>query len=74
MQKYKSLWCKLTNKVNQHIPLPTIIGRVGEQKLDQSTIYWLISLGCLYKAVQKVIAAFHLRKTDSKRETRNEKG
>lgn len=68
------MWCKLTNKVNQHIPLTAIIGGIREQKLDQSAIYGLISLGRLYIAVQEVIAAFNLQNTYSKEDRGREKG
>jgi len=41
----------LTNNVNQHIPLSTIIRGVGEQELYQSSFHRLLLLSCFHKGV-----------------------
>lgn len=41
----------LTNDVNQHIPLSTIIRGVGEQELHQSSFHWLLFLSGFHKGI-----------------------
>ena len=41
----------LTNNINQHIPLSTIIRGVGEQELYQSSFHRLLFLSCFHKGI-----------------------
>lgn len=39
---------KLTNEVNQHVPLSSIIGWIGKQELDQAPVHGFLPLGGLH--------------------------
>lgn len=51
---------KLTNEVDQHVPLSSIIGWIGKQELDQTSIYWLLPLCRFHTSTEKVVAALDL--------------
>lgn len=50
-QKGLLVTSSLTNNVDQHIPLSTIIRGVGEQELHQSSFHWLLLLSCFHKGI-----------------------
>ncbi|KAK0156260.1 hypothetical protein N1851_000457 [Merluccius polli] len=47
---------ELTNEVNQHVPLSSITGWIGEQKLDQAPIHGLLPLGGLHTGLKEAIS------------------
>lgn len=53
---------ELTNEIDQHVPLPAIIGWVGEKELDQTSVYRLLSLCRLHARMEEVVATLNLKK------------
>lgn len=51
----------LTDEVDQHVPLASVVGGVGEQELHQAPVHRLLPLGRLHAGVQEVVAALHLQ-------------
>lgn len=52
---------ELTDEVDQHVPLASVVGGVGEQELHQASVHRLLLLGRLHAGVQEVVAALHLQ-------------
>lgn len=57
----------LTDKVDQHVPLSSVVGGVGQKELDQSPVHRLFPLGRLHVSVQEVVTAFNLKERDKTR-------
>lgn len=52
---------ELTDEVDQHVPLSSVVGGVGQQELHQPAVHRLLPLGRLHAGVQEVVAALHLQ-------------
>lgn len=57
-----SITLELTNEVDQHVPLSTIIGWIGEKELDETSVHWLLPLCSLHIGLEKVVATLNLWK------------
>lgn len=51
---------ELTDEVDQHVPLSSVVGGVGQQELHQPAVHRLLPLGRLHAGMQEVVAALHL--------------
>lgn len=52
---------QLTDEVDQHVPLSSVVGGVGQQELHQPAVHRFLPLGRLHAGMQEVVAALHLQ-------------
>lgn len=49
-----------TDEVDQHVPLSSVVGGIGEQELDQAPVHRLLPLCRLQTGLEEVVAALDL--------------